>query len=168
MTTKQISETMGKPEQTVRNWVRSLASKSDVVKSKLDASSPAKPVDWTLFEVGEIIREGMGDGAAGAFKVNATYAEMERQAASQPAKASTKLPSGAQINAMARLYGDMEARKRVDFAMGYVPTGTEVATIAIAENVGRLSRQAYAVEMKNREQAENKERINKMTPELFK
>jgi hypothetical protein len=168
MTTKEIGEAMGKPDQTVRNWIRSLASKSDVVKSKLDASSPAKPVDWTLFEVGEIIREGMGDGAAGAFKVNATYAEMERQAASQPAKASTKLPSGAQINAMHRLYGDQEARKRIDYCLGYTSTTPEVTAIAIAENIGRLSKQAYAVEMRNREQAENRDRINKLTPDLFK
>ncbi len=168
MTTKEISEAMGRPEQTVRNWIRSLASKSDVVKSKLDASSPMKPADWTLFEVGEIIQEGMGTGAAGSFKVNATYAEMERQAANQPAKASIKLPSGAQINAMHRLYGDQEARKRIDYRLGYTATAHEVTAIAIAENIGRLSRQAYAVEMKNREQAESKDRINKMTPELFK
>jgi hypothetical protein len=69
---------------------------------------------------------------------------------------------------MHRLYGDQEARKRIDYCLGYTATAPEVTAIAIAENIGRLSRQAYAVEMRNREQAENKERINKMTPELFK
>jgi len=168
MTTKEIAESLKKPERTVRDWVRNLAAKSAVIEAKLAVSSPMHPVDWELPEVAEIIKEGMGDGAAGAFKVNATYAEMERQAASQPAKSSTKLPSGAQINAMHRLYGDQEARKRIDYCLGYTSTTPEVTAIAIAENIGRLSKQAYAVEMRNREQAENRDRINKLTPDLFK
>ena len=164
MTTIEIAESVGKDYSTVSRWIEKVSCNMQEVYCKVqEAKRTSKPADYEPREVAAIIAHGMGDDVAGIYRENMTNAEMARQ----PVKPA-RLPSGAQINAMARLYGDMEARKRVDFAMGYVPTGAEVTTIAIAENIGRLSRQAYAVEMKNREQAENKERINKMTPELFK
>jgi hypothetical protein len=76
MTTKEIAGATGKPEQTVRNWIRSLASKSDVIKSKLDASSPMKPADYDLVEVCEIIEEGLGKEAANVYRTNAVHAKL--------------------------------------------------------------------------------------------
>jgi len=76
MTTKQIAEYTGKPEQTIRNWVRDLASKSDVIKSKLDASSSRYPADYTLAETCQIIAEGMGEDVAAVYRTNAVNAEL--------------------------------------------------------------------------------------------
>lgn len=80
MTTKQVAEAVGKPEQTVRNWVRRLASKMDVVKSKLEASSPMKPADFDLDETIQIIAEGLGKNAAAVYAENARRAEAVQRA----------------------------------------------------------------------------------------
>jgi predicted transcriptional regulator len=73
MTTRQIAEAVGKPEQTVRNWVRRLASKMDAVKAKLDVSSPSKPADYDLNETCLIIETGLGKNAASLFRENASH-----------------------------------------------------------------------------------------------
>ena len=123
MTTREIAESVGKDYSTVSRWIEKVSCNMQEIYCKVqEAKRTSKPADYEPREVAAIIAQGMGDDVAGAFKVNATYAEMERQAASQPAKSSTKLPSGAQINAMHRLYGDQEARKRIDYCLGYTPT----------------------------------------------
>jgi len=81
MTTKEIANAIGKPEQTVRNWLRDLASKSDVIKSKLDMSSSRYPADWDINETCLIIEEGMGKDVANAFRTNAVNAEVSAKIA---------------------------------------------------------------------------------------
>lgn len=76
MTTKQIAEYLGKPERTVRDWVKALAAKSAVVAAKLAASSPANPADYNLSETCLIIEEGMGKDVADVYRTNAVNAEM--------------------------------------------------------------------------------------------
>ena len=71
MTTKEIAESVGKNEGTVRGWVRRLASKNDAVASKNDASSSMKPADYALGETCAIIEQGMGKNAASLFRENA-------------------------------------------------------------------------------------------------
>ena len=51
MTTRQISEAMGKDETTARRWIKKLADKTA-------ASSPGKPADYTLDESVRIIEVG--------------------------------------------------------------------------------------------------------------
>jgi hypothetical protein len=165
MTTKEIAESVGKDYSTVSRWIEKVSCNMQEVYCKVqEAKRTSKPADYEPREVAAIIAQGMGDDVAGIYRENMTNAEM----AKQPTVKASRLPSGAQINAMARLYGDQEARKRIDYCLGYTATAPEVTAIAIAENIGRLSKQAYAVEMRNREQAENRDRINKLTPELFK
>lgn len=94
MTTKQIAEAVGKPERTVRDWVKALAAKSAVITAKLAASSPMKPANYTLAETCDIIEEGLGK-AADVYRTNAVNAEM----AKRPEKAEV---SAAKISALIR------------------------------------------------------------------
>ena len=148
MTTKEIAESVGKPERTVRDWVKSLAAKSAVIEAKLAASSPMKPADYNLAETCQIIEEGLGKAAADVYRTNAANAEL----AKQPKQVG--LPAGAQMMALQKIYGAEEARKRIDFAMGYVPQTAKEKPLMIAGKP--ISKQAYAVEMKNREKEQAK------------
>jgi len=65
---------------------------------------------------------------------------------------SGKLPAGAQIKAMEGLYGAAEARKRIDFVLGYKPEPEQLRLPA-----PRLSKAAYAVEMKEQQKARDRE-----------
>lgn len=71
MTTKQISESIGRPEKTVRNWVKRLAAKMATVAAKLAASTSTYPADYDLDETIAIIETGMGKNAAFVFRQNA-------------------------------------------------------------------------------------------------
>jgi len=62
-----------------------------------------------------------------------------------------KLPSGPQIKGMADLYGAAEARKRIDFVLGY-NAKPEPTTLPAP----RLSKAAFAVEMKEQQKARDK------------
>jgi len=64
---------------------------------------------------------------------------------------SGKLPAGAQIKAMENLYGAAEARKRIDFVLGY-NAKPEPTTLPAP----RLSKAAFAVEMKEQQKARDK------------
>lgn len=149
MTTKEIAENIGKPDRTVRDWVKSLTAKSTVVAAKSATSSPAYPAQWTLAEVCEIIEEGLGVGAANAFRDNAVYNKMDNKAT-----ATTRLPAGAQMLALEKIYGTEEAKKRIDFAMGYTAVVEKPATLQIGSK--QLSKAAYAVEMEERKKEDAK------------
>jgi hypothetical protein len=78
MTTKQISEAVGKDERTVRRWVESMADKMSSIADKLSASNSTYPADYTLAEVCQIIEQGMGAAAADVYRTNAANAEMKK------------------------------------------------------------------------------------------
>jgi hypothetical protein len=160
MTTKQIAEYTGKPEQTVRNWVRDLASKSDVIKSKLDASSSRYPADYNLAETCQIIAEGMGEDVAAVYRTNAVNAEMAKNSS------SGKLPAGIQLKELRLIYGPEEAGRRLDAIMGYTrsPLGLPAP---MANGLGRISKAAYAVEMKERAKAEALKTDKRLNGDLF-
>ena len=140
MTTKEIATAVGKKDGTVRLWVRSVASKNDVIASKNNASTSTHPADYTLDETIEIIREGMGDSAAGIFQANAE-------------KKGSRLDKGflQQIRLSVRdgLLTREEARHILQVEKITVP-------VPIVQNLGIISKPAYAVEMKEREKAKQK------------
>lgn len=73
MTTKQIAEAVGKPERTVRDWIKRLAAKSAVIAAKSATSSPMSPADYGLDETCAIIEQGMGKNAASLYRENARH-----------------------------------------------------------------------------------------------
>lgn len=151
MTVKEIAKSVGKDERTVRNWVKSLAEKNSVIAEKLSVSSPMKPADYTLDETIEIIREGMGDSAAGIFQANAE-------------KKESRLDKGflQQIRLSVRdgLLTREEARHILQVEKITVP-------VPIVQNLGVISKSAYAVEMKERAKANQKLIESKIQSDLF-
>lgn len=72
MTTKQIAAYIGKPDQTVKNWVKRASSKMDQLRSKMDqATNEKKPANYDLEETIAIIEVGMGANAAAMYRANA-------------------------------------------------------------------------------------------------
>jgi len=79
MTTKQISESVGKDPATVARWIESVSCKMQEVSRKVqEAKATKKPADYTLAEVCQIIEEGMGKAAADVYRTNAASAEMQK------------------------------------------------------------------------------------------
>jgi len=80
------------------------------------------------------------------------FIEVENRARENVTKVTaTKLPAGAQIKAMESLYGPVEARKRIDFVLGYKADPPQTTLPAT-----RLSKAAFAVEMKEQQKASDK------------
>lgn len=72
MTTRQISQAIGKDERTVRRWVKRAADKVSTVADKMAAASfRTNGADWDLEESVAIIEIGMGRNAAALFRENA-------------------------------------------------------------------------------------------------
>lgn len=87
MTVKEIAQAVGKDPATVSRWVEKVSCKVQEVSCKVqEAKATKKPADYTLSETIKIIKEGMGDSAAGVFEANAT-AKPE----------AGKLPNGTQL-----------------------------------------------------------------------
>jgi hypothetical protein len=92
MTTKQIAEYLGKPERTVRDWVKALSAKSAEVLAKIaEARATSKPADYDLAETCQIIEEGMGKDVADVYRTNAVNAEMAK-APTRPVEPPSSLP----------------------------------------------------------------------------
>jgi len=162
MTSKQIADSLGKPDKTVRTWVSNTAARSATIAAKLAASNSTHPADYTLAETCDIIEQGMGKDVADTFRTNAASAQVVATAK------KPLLPSGAQLNALCWIYGKSEAAKRIDFAMGYQGAKSEPAPIYMIEarGIGPISKQAWAVEMKVRANAEAQYEQARLTPEL--
>jgi hypothetical protein len=152
MTTKQIAEATGKAGKTVRTWISILAADSATIAAKLAASSPMKPAEYDMRETCQIIEEGMGKAAADVYRTNAANAEVTKVTRNAT---NGKLPAGVQIRAMMNLYGSEEARKRIDFVLGY-KTQSAPKPEQLALPASRLSKAAYAVEQKERQKALDK------------
>lgn len=151
MTTREIAATVGREYRAVQNWVSDLSAKNAEISAKIaQAKSTSRPADYTLEETCMIIEEGMGLSAASVYRTNAANAELDKK---RGTKTQGKLPAGTQINAMINLYGHAEARKRIDFVLGYKATATPEPLQLPAP---RLSKAAYAVEMKEQQKARDK------------
>jgi len=152
MTVKEIAEATGKDESTIRRWVKKVAGKMPVIAGKMHASSPMKPADYTKEETLAIIREGMGEVPAGVYE------------ASAETQKPLQIPNGTQLREFRMIYGPDEAAKRIDMLIGF--TG-EVPVIPVTKDLGRISKQAYAVEMRVRREQEQKQIEARDNPELF-
>lgn len=72
MTVKDIAKAVGKPETTVRNWVRKTSAKSAQVQAKsAQAATEKKPAEYDFDETIAIIEAGLGKNAAAIFRMNA-------------------------------------------------------------------------------------------------
>lgn len=72
MTTREIANTVGKDERSVRRWVNKAADKMSTLKDKMSLSSPTHPADYDLDETLAIIEAGLGKNAADVYRANAT------------------------------------------------------------------------------------------------
>jgi transposase len=153
MTVKEIAKAVGKDVTTVQRWVKKLSVKMQSVDSKMQSSSPMHPADYTQEEVLAIIEEGMGPEAAGVYRANAT----------QPKAIDAKpsLPSGAALREWRMIFGDKAAITLSQYL------GIEYEIIPFTANLGRISKQAFAVEMKEREKQRRLIEQDKRQSELF-
>jgi hypothetical protein len=114
MTTKQIAEAVGQTERSVQMWAKKAGEKISSINEKISSASPRYPADYTMAETCLIIEEGLGKAAADVYRTNAAQAEL----ALKPVPAAQRLPSGAQMNAMARIYGANEAGRIIKQLIG--------------------------------------------------
>jgi len=156
MTVREIAEAVGKNPATVARWVEKTSRKMQEVSRKVqEAKATSKPADYTEAETIAIIREGMGEVPAGVY-----------QAAASPTAPRVKLPNGTQLRELRMIYGPTEAARRLDAWIGF--TDIDVVTIPIAENIGRIGKVAYAVEMKERQKHIQRQIEYNSTPDLFR
>lgn len=76
MTVKDIAQAVNKTERGVRNWVVKAGEKFSSIKEKISLSSPMNPADYSLDEVHEIIKIGLGQNAADVFRMAASTTKM--------------------------------------------------------------------------------------------
>jgi len=156
MTTKEIAQAVGKDAATVSRWVEKVSCKVQEVSCKVqEAKKTKKPADYTLAEVCDIIESGLGKAAADVYRTNAANAELKKQ----PAKMT-----GAYLAEINKAYDRSILSKNEARAMlGLQPIQE---TALITGDIGRISKQAYAVEMKVREKEQAKKEARKL-PSLF-
>lgn len=71
MTVKEIAKATGKPERTVRDWVRKTSAKSAEVAAKSAEAGPGVAGNYDLEETCLIIETGLGKNAASLYRENA-------------------------------------------------------------------------------------------------
>lgn len=71
MNTREIAQTTGKDERSVRRWVKKVADKMPVMAVKMSASTSTHPADYSFDETLAIIEAGMGKNAAAIWQTNA-------------------------------------------------------------------------------------------------
>jgi hypothetical protein len=168
MTVKEIAQAVGKSERSVHVWIKVLSNKwkttsaeaaqvsadiaqvSKQVSCKVqEAKDTSKPADYTMEETIEIIREGMGEAAAGVYQANATTKE------------TGKLPNGSQLKEIRLIYGAQKAQMVINKVLGI-----EIDEPPTSGELGRISPQAYAVEMSVRAKSQLKQ-LERQQPTLF-
>jgi len=145
MTTKEISTLIGKDERSVRRWVAILADKMTVVKDKMTVSSPMKPADWDVEETLAIIKQGLGQDVANAYRTLITQQTVQ-ETSSTLTKRDMELIAGIVTMVMQ----NMETRvstieKRVESRQALLPP----PDVSPRDNINRIVRE-YA----NREEEE--------------
>ena len=159
MTVKEIAQAVGRDERTVQRWVKSAADKMSSINDKMSSSTSTYPARYTLPEVIEIIRTGAGDQVADTFATNAQLSNTQEKVAT--------LPNGKQLEELRKIFGQ-EAGEIVKYVIGYgAKIDGKVEVIPVSGNLGRISPQAYAVEMKIRQQRKNRKLEDKRSPDLF-
>jgi hypothetical protein len=153
MTVKEIAKAVGKKPRTVQEWVQKLSAISAPIAAKSASSSPMHPADYTQEEVLAIIEDGMGPEAAGVYRANAT------QPKATDAKPS--LPSGAALREWRMIFGDKSAIALSQYL------GIEYEIVPFTANLGRISKPAFAVEMKEREKQRRLIEQKQQQNELF-
>lgn len=156
MTVKEIAEAVGKTDRAIRNWANSAAENNSVIAEKISASTSTHPADYTLSEVIEIIRTGAGDSIADTFATNA-------QDQSQPKnenKLSERMLQQIRLSVRDGLLTKEEGRHIL---------GVEKITepVAVVEYLGRISKQAYAVEKRVRREQMTRQIEDNRSPDLF-
>jgi hypothetical protein len=74
MTTKEISNAVGKNPATVARWIERTSRKVQEVARKVQAAKATQePADYDLEETCAILEQGMGKNAAGIFRANAQH-----------------------------------------------------------------------------------------------
>jgi hypothetical protein len=156
MTVKEIAQAVGRESRAVQNWVSLVSAKNAQVFAKIaEARKTSKPADYTLAEVCDIIEAGLGKAAADVYRTNAANAELKKQ----PAKMT-----GAYLAEINKAFDRSILSKNEARAMLGLQPMQEPALIA--GDIGRISKQAYAVEMKVREKEQAKKESRKL-PSLF-
>ncbi len=143
--------------KTVRRWIDKMSTGdgqnvqgiSDIKMKCIEAGERGIAAELTLKEAMDIIEIGRGTDFAGALKDNAVNTELDKK---RGIKIQGKLPSGPQLKGMVEMYGAEEARKRIDFVLGY-----KAAPEPLQLPAPRLSKAAYAVEMKEQQKARDRE-----------
>jgi len=155
MTTKEIAMAVGKEVRAIQNWVKIASEKNASIDAKNASSNSTHPADYTLAETCDIIESGLGKSAADVYRTNAANAELKKQ----PAKMT-----GAYLAEINKAYDRSILSKNEARAMlGLQPVQEQ---LQIADGIGRISKQAYAVEMKVREKEKEKKEARKL-PNLF-
>lgn len=137
MTTKEIAVAVGKKQRTVQDWIQKLSAKSASISAKSASSSPIHPADYTKDEVLAIIEEGMGPEAAGVYRANTTHT-------TEP-NGTPKLPSGSALREWRLIFGSNAAVALSQYL------GIDYEVVPFTADLGRISKPAFAVEMKERE-----------------
>jgi hypothetical protein len=137
MTTKEIAVAVGKTDRSIQMWAKKVAEKISAVAEKISSSTSTHPATYTQEEVLAIIEEGMGPEAAGVYRANAT----------QPKAIDVKpsLPSGAALREWRLIFGGNAAVALSQYL------GIDYEIVPFTANLGRISKPAFAVEMKERE-----------------
>jgi len=152
MTVKEIAEATGKGERVVQMWAKRVGEKISSVGEKISSSTSTYPADYTKEETLAIIREGMGEVPAGVYE------------ASAETQKPLQIPNGTQLREFRMIYGPDEAAKRIDMLIGFT---SEVPVIPVTKDLGRISKQAYAVEMRVRREQVQKQIEDRNNLELF-
>ena len=72
MNTREIANTTGKDERSVRRWVKKAAVKMSAITVKMSASTSTNPADYDFEETLAIIEAGMGKNAADIYRTNSS------------------------------------------------------------------------------------------------
>lgn len=75
MTTKQIAESVNRPEKTVRTWASKASAKMAAMTAKMAKATSTHPADWDLDEACLIIEIGLGKNAAALYRESAKKTE---------------------------------------------------------------------------------------------
>lgn len=113
MTIKEIAETCGVDRSTVKKWVKNGNGEifTKIGEKVAKASKTKKPACFSLEEALEIVRAAGRHTLAALLEENAKKSKTDHRV--------TRLPNGAQLAELRRIYGPQEAGKRIDFAIGY-------------------------------------------------
>jgi hypothetical protein len=123
MTTREIAQSTGRELRAVQYWVKLAGAKIASIRAKNASSTSTHPATYSVAEVCEIIEQGLGEAAAAVYRSNALGDKSAAPPATTviPRPKPDATPSASFIREMRTTYGPIEAGKRLDFLIGYVP-----------------------------------------------